>query len=42
MTALPFVTGVGNPFPASGGTDAEADADAMRRGVGELRARGRP
>ncbi|ADI03614.1 hypothetical protein SBI_00493 [Streptomyces bingchenggensis BCW-1] len=41
VTALPFVTGVGNPFPASGGTDAEPDADAMRRGVGELRARGR-
>ncbi|GAA3354276.1 hypothetical protein GCM10017744_011440 [Streptomyces antimycoticus] len=41
VTALPFVTGVGNPFPASGGTDAEPDADAMRRGAGELRARGR-
>ncbi|MET7934177.1 putative baseplate assembly protein [Streptomyces sp. NPDC005322] len=41
VTALPFVTGVNNPFPASGGTDAEPDADAMRRGVGELRARGR-
>ncbi len=43
VTALPFVTGVNNPFPATGGTDAEADADAdvVRRGVGELRARGR-
>ncbi|GGZ39970.1 putative baseplate assembly protein [Streptomyces inusitatus] len=41
VTALPFVTGVTNPFPASGGTDPEPDADAMRRGVGELRARGR-
>jgi predicted phage baseplate assembly protein len=41
VTALPFVTRVTNPFPATGGTDAEADADAMRRGVGELRARGR-
>ncbi|MFJ1747484.1 putative baseplate assembly protein [Streptomyces sp. NPDC088116] len=41
VTALPFVTGVNNPFPASGGTDAESDADTIRRGVGELRARGR-
>lgn len=41
VTALPFVTGVANPFPASGGTDPEPDADAMRRGVGELRARDR-
>ena len=41
VTALPFVTRVNNPFPAAGGTDAEADADVVRRGVGELRARGR-
>ncbi|MEV6935908.1 putative baseplate assembly protein, partial [Streptomyces sp. NPDC051132] len=41
VTALPYVIGVDNPFPASGGTDAEPDADAIRRGVGELRARGR-
>jgi predicted phage baseplate assembly protein len=41
VTALPFVTGVNNPFPATGGADAEPDADAMRRGVGELRSRGR-
>jgi predicted phage baseplate assembly protein len=41
VTALPFVTRVNNPFPATGGTDAEPDADAMRRGVGELRSRGR-
>ncbi|WP_043622489.1 putative baseplate assembly protein [Nonomuraea candida] len=41
VTALPFVTGVNNPFPATGGTDAEPDAEAMRRGVGELRSRGR-
>jgi predicted phage baseplate assembly protein len=41
VTALPFVTRVTNPFPATGGTDAEPDADAMLRGVGELRARGR-
>ncbi|MGW0809034.1 putative baseplate assembly protein [Nonomuraea sp. NPDC002799] len=41
VTALPFVTGVNNPFPATGGTDAEPDADVMRRGVGGLRSRGR-
>ncbi|MGB3441556.1 MAG: putative baseplate assembly protein [Actinophytocola sp.] len=41
VTALPFVTRVSNPFPATGGTDAEADADVMRRGAEELRARGR-
>ncbi|GII84246.1 putative baseplate assembly protein [Sphaerisporangium siamense] len=41
VTALPFVAGVTNPFPASGGTDAEPDAEAIRRGAGELRARGR-
>ena len=41
ITALPFVTRVNNPFPATGGADAEPDDDAMRRGVGELRARGR-
>ncbi|MFI2213456.1 putative baseplate assembly protein [Streptomyces sp. NPDC020141] len=41
VTALPHVTGVTNPFPASGGSDHEGDADAIRRGVGELRARAR-
>ncbi|MGW4523930.1 putative baseplate assembly protein [Amycolatopsis sp. NPDC004378] len=41
VTARPFVTGVNNPFPATGGTDAEPDDDVMRRGVGELRSRGR-
>ncbi|MFI0418840.1 putative baseplate assembly protein [Spongiactinospora sp. 9N601] len=41
VTALPFVTGVNNPFPATGGADAEPDAGAIRRGVGELRSRGR-
>ena len=41
VTARPFVTGVNNPFPAIGGTDAEPDEEAMRRGVGELRSRGR-
>jgi predicted phage baseplate assembly protein len=41
VTALPFVTRVNNPFPATGGTDPEPDADVMRRGAGELRARGR-
>jgi predicted phage baseplate assembly protein len=41
ITALPFVTGVNNPFPAMGGTDAEPDEAVMRRGVEELRSRGR-
>ncbi len=41
VTARPFVTGVTNPFPATGGADAEPDADVIRRGVGELRSRGR-
>ncbi|HYQ66533.1 putative baseplate assembly protein [Actinophytocola sp.] len=41
VTALPFVTRVANPFPATGGGDAEPDAEVMLRGVGELRARGR-
>lgn len=41
VTARPFVTGVNNPFPATGGADAEPDADVVRRGVGELRSRGR-
>ncbi|MDT9685265.1 putative baseplate assembly protein [Streptomyces sp. TRM76323] len=41
VTALPHVVGVTNPFPSSGGADAEPDADTMRRGVGQLRARGR-
>ncbi|SNY37848.1 putative baseplate assembly protein [Paractinoplanes atraurantiacus] len=41
VTALPSVTGVSNPFPATGGSDAEPDGDVMRRGVAELRSRGR-
>jgi predicted phage baseplate assembly protein len=41
VTALPFVTAVNNPFPATGGADAEPDDDVVRRGVGELRSRGR-
>ncbi|WP_229907582.1 putative baseplate assembly protein [Amycolatopsis oliviviridis] len=41
VTARPFVTGVNNPFPASGGADAEPDEEVTRRGVEELRSRGR-
>jgi predicted phage baseplate assembly protein len=41
VTASPVVTGVTNPFPATGGSDAEPDDDVMRRGAGELRSRGR-
>jgi predicted phage baseplate assembly protein len=41
VTSVPFVDAVTNPFPASGGVDAEADAAAIRRGPDELRSRGR-
>jgi predicted phage baseplate assembly protein len=41
VTSVPFVTAVTNPFPASGGTDAEPEQDAVRRGPEELRAGGR-
>jgi predicted phage baseplate assembly protein len=41
LTAVAFVTGVTNPFPASGGVDAEPSADTVRRGGQELRARDR-
>jgi predicted phage baseplate assembly protein len=41
VTSVPFVTGVTNPFPASGGVDAEAETTTIRRGTDELRSRGR-
>jgi predicted phage baseplate assembly protein len=41
VNALPFVSGVTNPFPAEGGADAEPPADTMRRGPAQLSARGR-
>ncbi|MBG0562862.1 putative baseplate assembly protein [Actinoplanes aureus] len=41
VSSLPFVTGVTNPAPASGGTDAEPVARTLRHGPGRLRAGGR-
>lgn len=41
VTSVPFVSGVTNPFPASGGVDTEPDAAAILRGPDELRSRGR-
>ena len=41
LTSVGFVTAVSNPYPATGGTDAETDSRAILRGAQELRA-GRP
>ncbi|BBH69376.1 putative baseplate assembly protein [Actinoplanes sp. OR16] len=41
VTSLPFVTGVTNPLPATGGTDAEPVARTLRTGPARLRAGGR-
>jgi predicted phage baseplate assembly protein len=41
VTSLPFVTGVTNPFPARGGSDAEPLAGTLRRGPVQLSAQGR-
>jgi predicted phage baseplate assembly protein len=41
LTSAPFVTGVSNPRPASGGSPLESQDDAIRRGPQVLRARGR-
>ncbi len=41
VTSIPFITGVTNPLPASGGSDAESQKNTMRRGPQEIRARGR-
>jgi predicted phage baseplate assembly protein len=41
MSSAPFVTGVSNPLPASGGMDAETIARTRRRGPQEIRARNR-
>ena len=38
LTSVGFVTAVSNPYPATGGTDAEADSRAILRGAQELRA----
>jgi predicted phage baseplate assembly protein len=41
VTSIPLVTGVNNPWPATGGTDQETQTQAMERGPKEIRARGR-
>jgi hypothetical protein len=41
LSSAPFITGVTNPLPASGGTDTESQQRAMNRGPQEFRARGR-
>jgi predicted phage baseplate assembly protein len=41
ISSVPFVTGVTNPWPATGGTDSETQDQAMVRGPKEIRARGR-
>jgi predicted phage baseplate assembly protein len=41
ISSVPFVTGVTNPWPATGGTDAETQSQALNRGPQEIRARGR-
>ena len=41
LTAVGEVTGVTNPFPATGGVDTELQAQAIIRGPEQLRARGR-
>jgi hypothetical protein len=41
INSVPFLSGVTNPWPATGGMDAETQAQALARGPQELRARGR-
>ena len=41
VNSVPFISGVDNPWPATGGMDAETQAQALQRGPQELRARGR-
>jgi predicted phage baseplate assembly protein len=41
VTSVPFLSGVTNPVPASGGIDAEPVTAQLARGPQELRARGR-
>jgi predicted phage baseplate assembly protein len=41
LSSAPFVTGVTNPLPASGGMDVESAAAITRRGPQEIRARNR-
>jgi predicted phage baseplate assembly protein len=41
VNSVPFLNGVTNPWPATGGMDAETQTQAMQRGPSELRAHGR-
>jgi predicted phage baseplate assembly protein len=41
VNSVPFLSGVTNPFAATGGTDAETTAQVLARGPQEIRARGR-
>ncbi len=41
VNSLPFISGVTNPQPATGGMNAETQSQARVRGPSELRARGR-
>ncbi|HKX30763.1 MAG TPA: putative baseplate assembly protein [Blastocatellia bacterium] len=41
LSSAAFITRVSNPWPATGGSDREENAEAMRRGPQEIRSRGR-
>jgi predicted phage baseplate assembly protein len=41
VNSVPFLSGVQNPWPATGGMDAETQDEALQRGPEELRAHGR-
>jgi predicted phage baseplate assembly protein len=41
VNSVPFITGVQNPWPATGGMDAETQDQVLQRGPKELRAHGR-
>ena len=41
LSSVPFLSGVENPLPASGGADRESQQQARQRGPQEIRARGR-
>jgi predicted phage baseplate assembly protein len=41
VNSIPFISGVQNPWPATGGMDAETQDQALQRGPRELRAHGR-
>jgi predicted phage baseplate assembly protein len=41
INSVPYISGVQNPLPATGGMDAETQPQTLQRGAQELRARGR-